>query len=122
MLDLLLRCHDFFHEGDHFLSEQNVVIPDEGDFVLHTVYDCVDKLCLVKKSPSIPGDLLKVLLFAIRELATVEFTFEKNHSEQVKQVDLLSIVFVIDRGPQSLYDWAYYNVLNFSLKVRKVFD
>lgn len=63
-----------------------------------------------------------MLLLLRRELVTVEFAFEEDHTEQVQQVDLLGIVIVVDRGSQCLDDRPNDDMLDLAGQVSIVLD
>ena len=83
------------------------MIADKGNFVLHAIYKCVDELGFVEQGASIADDLLNVRFLLRSKLARVEFTLENNDTEEVKQVNLLSIVFVVNSGAKRLDQRTY---------------
>ena len=98
------------------------MIPDEGYIVLHSIDDCIHELVFFEKVPCILNNLLKVIFFFLCELLAVELTLKEHNSQEVEQVDLLSIILVVQCRSQGLDNWTNNQVLDLTLQIRVVFD
>ena len=121
MVNLLFRCVDYVHEWNKLLSEKDVMVSDEGHFVFHTVYNRAHESLFVKQRACVLDNLLEVFFLLLGQLMTVEFAFKENNSQEIKQIDLLSIILVIEGCSEGLNDWTNNQVLYLTFKVSKVF-
>ena len=98
------------------------MVPDKGHFVFHTVHNRAHEPLFIKKRTCVFHDLLEVFLLLRGQLVAVEFAFEEDNTQEVEQIDLLSVVLIIEGRTEGFNDWTNNQVLDLTLKVSKVFD